>query len=78
MAFQIYLLRQLPSYFGPKARQIQSVGPFTGQYATNSDCLLADAAHYGGFGVYLFVFQGLVLIETVRLRLLVLPWQSSS
>lgn len=57
VAFQISLLRQLPSYFAPGAAQLQSIGPFTGQYATNADWLLADAAHYGGVGINLFVFD---------------------
>ncbi|MCJ1348949.1 hypothetical protein MMC31_007182 [Peltigera leucophlebia] len=32
-------------------------GPFTAHYATNSDWLLVDATHYGGFGANLFVFE---------------------
>jgi CubicO group peptidase (beta-lactamase class C family) len=34
-----------------------NVGPFTGHYTTNLDWFVVDAAHYGGIGTSLFVFD---------------------
>ena len=57
VAFQASLLPQTSTYFAPEAARLKVVGPFTGQYAVNADWLLADAAHYGGIGVNLFIFD---------------------
>ncbi|KAJ5903809.1 hypothetical protein N7504_006192 [Penicillium tannophilum] len=56
IAFQVTPQPQLWSYFAPGAKKLDAVGPFTGQYNTNNDWLVADAAHYAGLGMNLFVF----------------------
>ncbi|KAJ5628288.1 hypothetical protein N7490_010516 [Penicillium lividum] len=56
VAFQVTPQPQLWSYFAPGAKRLQTTGPFSGQYNTNYDWLVADAAHYAGLGMNLFVF----------------------
>lgn len=57
VAFQVTPQPQLWSYFASGAKRLDAVGPFTGQYNTNFDWLVADAAHYAGLGMDLFVFD---------------------
>lgn len=57
VAFQVTPQPQLWSYFASGAKRLNPVGPFTGQYNTNYDWLVADAAHYAGLGINLFVFD---------------------
>ncbi|KAJ5806218.1 uncharacterized protein N7503_003820 [Penicillium pulvis] len=57
VAFQVTPQPQLWSYFASGAKRLDAVGPFTGQYNTNYDWLVADATHYAGLGMNLFVFD---------------------
>ncbi|KAJ5663832.1 hypothetical protein N7507_004563 [Penicillium longicatenatum] len=56
VAFQVTPQPQLWSYFTSGAERLDAVGPFTGQYNTNYDWLVADSAHYAGLGMDLLVF----------------------
>lgn len=57
VAFQASLSPQTNSYFAAGGSELGVIGPFTGQFGTNSDWLLVDSAHYAGRGVNLFVFD---------------------
>ncbi|KAJ5554430.1 hypothetical protein N7513_004389 [Penicillium frequentans] len=57
VAFQVTPQPQLWSYFASGAKRLDTVGPFTGQYNTNYDWLVADAAHYAGLGMNLLIFD---------------------
>lgn len=57
VAFQASSSPQTNSYFAAGASELGTIGPFTGQFATNFDWLGVDSVHYAGFGVNLFVFD---------------------